>query len=386
MHVDLNAFFASAEVVRNPKLKNKSLVVGGTRKRAIVSTASYEAREKGIRSGMPLFMAQKLDPNVIALPVDFPYYQRLSSEFFSYMHRYSSLVEIASIDECYVDMTETLKGVKDPLAYLKNIQDGLLKETGLPCSIGIGPTKFLAKMASDYKKPLGITIFRRRELHKTIWPMPIGKMYGIGAKTAPQLEAIGVKTIGDLLTFPEEELRPILGKFYFTAVEWAKGYGNDVVDDEPFDPKSVGASRTFSYDTDDYEQIEQMIRKLSNEIAKRAKKNNKEGATIQLVLRNSDFKTRSFSKTYPEPFSKAEEIFTKAMILFDKHYNNEPLRLVGVALQNVEDKKRTTQQLSLFDVHKEDENTSEAKQLVDDLNKEFKKDVFTVLSEYNEEK
>ena len=182
MHIDLNAFYATAETIKDPSLVGKPLIIAGSSRRGIVSTASYEARKYGIRSAMPTYMALKLCPDVVIRGVDFALYQKLSNEFFSYIKRYTNIIEIASIDECYADMTECMKDVKDPYKFLEELMDLLYRETKLKCSIGLAPTKFLAKMGSDYKKPMGITIIRRKDIKKILWPLPIKDMNGIGKK------------------------------------------------------------------------------------------------------------------------------------------------------------------------------------------------------------
>lgn len=349
MHIDLNAFFATAEVIRNPALANKPLVVGGTGRRGIVSTASYEARAFGIHSAMPTYMAERLCPNLIILPSDFKLYSRLSREFFDFVRHYTSRIEIASIDECYADMTETLKNVKNPIEFLTNLQKDLYEKTKLKCSIGIGPTKFLAKMASDYQKPMGLTIFRRRDLAQTLWKLPIKSMYGVGKKTYPRLEKIGIHTIGDLATSESEEVKNLLGKFYFTLKEWVTGYGSDEVNPEPDDPKSIGNSRTLASDTDDYDEIRSMIIYLCQEVSERAQAEKMLGSTIQIVLKNSDFSTINRSITLEKPTNDLGIIYLEAMRLFDKNYQGQMIRLVGVTLANLVAVSEVTTQLSLFD-------------------------------------
>lgn len=207
MHIDLNAFFATAETIKDPSLEGLPLVVAGTSRRGIVSTASYEARKYGIHSAMPTYQARQLCSNLIILPGDYEYYQKLSNEFFEYLKTYSSIIEPASIDEGYVDITEQITNVNDPMKYLRDIQNGLYEKTKLKCSIGIGPTKFLAKMASDMKKPMGITIIRRKDIQKILWPLPIKDMFGIGKKTFPRLESLGIYKIGDLATTESLEVK-----------------------------------------------------------------------------------------------------------------------------------------------------------------------------------
>jgi DNA polymerase-4 len=360
-------------------LANKPLVVGGTGRRGIVSTASYEARAFGIHSAMPTYMAERLCPNLIILPSDFKLYSRLSREFFDFVRHYTSLIEIASIDECYADMTETLKNVKNPIEFLTNLQKDLYEKTKLKCSIGIGPTKFLAKMASDYQKPMGLTIFRRRDLAHTLWKLPIKSMYGVGKKTYPRLEKIGIHTIGDLATSESEEVKNLLGKFYFTLKEWVTGYGSDEVNPEPDDPKSIGNSRTLASDTDDYDEIRSMIIYLCQEVSERAQAEKMLGSTIQIVLKNSDFSTINRSITLEKPTNDLGIIYLEAMRLFDKNYQGQMIRLVGVTLANLVAVSEVTTQLSLFD--STITTVSKTEQIIQNFNKITEKPLLKRLSD-----
>lgn len=379
MHIDLNAFFATAEVIRNPSLANKPLVVGGTGRRGIVSTASYEARAFGIHSAMPTYMAERQCPNLIILPPDFRLYSKLSRDFFNFVRHYSPIVEVASVDECYVDMTEAMKTIKNPVEYLTKMQNDLFIKTKLKCSIGIGPTKFLAKMASDYKKPMGITIFRRRDLASNLWLLPIKSMYGVGKKTAPRLEKIGINTIGDLAKNESDEVKNLLGKFYYTLKDWANGFGSDEVHTESEDPKSIGNSRTLMSDTDDYEEIREMVVYLCQEVSERAKNEQMLGSTIQLILKKSDFSVINRSTTLSKPTNDLGIIFLESMKLFDKNYHGEMIRLVGVTLANLVASNDVVTQLSLFDASNKAQSKTE--QIIDNFNKIIEKPLLKKLSD-----
>lgn len=383
VHIDLNAFFATAEEIRNPDLADKPIIIGGDGRKGIVSTASYPARKFGIRSGMPTFQAKRLCPHVLILPVDFRYYGLLSREFFAFVHKYSKKVEKASVDECYVDMTDTLKDVKDVRGFFLDMQAKLLKKTGLKCSIGVGPTKFLAKMASDMKKPMGLTILRRRDIPTLLYPLPIRDFYGIGKKTSPKLEAAGIKTIGDLakrINADDADLQLILGKFFYVIKDWVNGYGNDEVDLEPWDPKSIGNSSTFMQDTDDFTEIKEVISSLSKEVSERAQAERKKGSTVQLVIKDTEFKTINRSITFKEPTNDYQTIFDKALTLLERHYKGLPIRLVGVTLQNLIDPRDLVIQMSLFDYRKHEEE-SETKLLINELNRKLAKPILIRASE-----
>lgn len=380
MHIDLNCFFARAQVIKEPELEGKPLIIAGTTRRGIVSTASYEARKFGINSAMPTYMALRLCPNVIIRNCDFNLYHELSQKFFSYIKKYTDIIEIASIDECYADMTEVMKDCKDPVAFLKNLQDNLFHETKLMCSIGLAPTKFLAKMASDIKKPMGITIIRRKDIKNILWPLPIKDMFGIGKKTYPKLEKIGIKTIGDFALDQQEETKKILGKFYYVLKDWAYGKGSDEVIVEANDPKSIGNSSTFLFDTDDYEEIRSMIYQESLDVSKRAEKENKIGYTITIVIKDSDFKTTSKSETIQVPTNSVEDIYNTALKLYDNYFVNKMIRLVGVTLSNLIDKKEFFVQMSFFDMEMHKEKCA-TKILINELNNKYRKNIFMKASE-----
>ncbi len=389
LHIDLNAFFVRCEEIRNPSLEGKPVIIGHEGRCGIVSTCSYKAREYGVRSGMPTFKAKQLCPQAIIVSDSrnsYKYYKEMSKSFFNIVKRYSKLIEPMSIDECFVDITEQIKNVKNPLAYIKEIQDTIYKETKLKCSIGVAATKFLAKMASDMKKPMGITVIRRKDVRKMLDPLPIGDFFGIGKKSAPRFIAAGYKTIGDLAKLVNEspeEASKFLGKFYSTIKDWINGYGSDVVDVEPFDPKSVGHSKTLMADTNNYDELADEIKEISKEVSEDAKRIDKIGYSVQIVLKNDEFKTTNASKRLERPTNDYEVIVSTALSLLDKKYNPEQnIRLVGVTLQQLIVPEEALIQLSIFDDPKQVEEECATKLLIADLNRKTKKETFKTMRDY----
>ena len=375
VHIDLNAFFVRCEEIRNPSLENKPVAIGHDGRGGIVSTCSYKAREYGIHSAMPMFQAKKLCPNLLILPSDFRYYWALSATFMNFVKRYTKLVEIASVDECYADFTETIKGVKDVPAFFRQLQLDLFKETKLKCSIGVASSKFLAKMGSDYQKPMGLTIIRKKDIAKILYPLPLEKMYGVGKKTAPRLKSIGVNTIGDLAYRCNQEdtdTKDILGKFFYVIKDWLNGNGSDEIIFEPEDPKSIGNSSTFMHDTSSIDEIRQMFENLSKEVSSRAIKEGKIGNTIQIVVKESDFKVHNKSITFETPTNDYKVILNLAMSLFSNNFNGLTVRLVGVTLQNLIDPHDMAIQMSLFDFEKHEEESA-TKLLINELNRKLNK-------------
>ena len=388
VHIDLNAFFARCEEMRDPSLENKPVAIGHDGRGGIVSTCSYKAREYGVSSAMPMFKAKELCPHLIIKPVDFRFYGAYSDRFKKFVKRYTKIVESASIDECFADFTETVKGIKDVPAFFRKLQMDLYHETGLKCSIGVAPTKFLAKMGSDYKKPMGLTIIRRSKVREILWPLSIDKMFGIGKKTCPRLKALGIYTIGDLgeaCNCEDESIKEELGKFFYVIKDWVNGYGSDEVITEPDDPKSIGNSTTLHEDTNSHDLIMETFRWLSKEVSDRAIHENKLGPTIQIVVKESTytdggFKVHNKSKTLDNPTNNADVIFNTAMDLYDKNFSHMTIRLLGVTLQNLIDTKDVAIQMSLFD-YQQHEEESATKLLINDFNRKLKKKALMRASE-----
>lgn len=386
MHIDLNQFFAAATRLLEPDLIGKPLIIAGDTRRGIVSTASYEARKYGISSAMPTYIAKKLCPKVIIREVNYKWYQQKSKEFFSYIkEHYSSHIEVASIDECYVDMTDLMKDIKDPYLYLKNLQEDVYNNTHLEASIGLGPTKFLAKMGSDYKKPMGITIIRKKDIKKILYPLPIEDFFGIGKKTCPKLKELGINTIGDFALNDSYEVKKVMGKFYLVAKEWINGEGDDHVDENPFDPKSISSTNTFLFDTNDYEEISKMLEIKAKEVSLDAIKNNKVGKTITLILKDSSFKSITRSITIDKPTNSFLDIYTNVMNLFDKFFNNQLIRLAGVGLSQLIDKEDFYVQMNLFNLEQNQKECS-TQLLINKLNRKANKELFYPASKIKEKK
>ncbi len=383
VHIDLNAFFVRAEEIKNPSLENKPVAVGHEGRAGIVSTCSYEARKFGVRSGMPMFKAKQLCPNLIIKHDDYHWYRTLSREFITFVKSYTRKVEIASVDECFADFTDNIRGVKDVKQYFLDFQNELFRKTKLKCSIGIGPTKFLAKMGSDYKKPMGLTIIRKKDIAKILYPLPIEDMFGVGKKSAPRLRDLGVNTIGDLareLNDENSETSKHLGKFSLELKEWLNGNGSDEISMEPWDPKSIGHSSTLMHDTNDLEIIKDMLSKLSKEVSEGAKKENKIGNTIQIIAKETNFRVHNKSIKLNEFTNDYKIIFNKAFKLYEDSFSNLVVRQVGVTLQNLISPKDLVVQMNFFDYEKHEEEST-TKLLINELNRKLSKPALKRASE-----
>jgi len=382
-HIDLNAFFVRCEELKNKSLIGKAVAIGHEGRGGIVSTCSYKAREFGVHSGQPMFKAKQLCPNLIIIPDDFKTYRKKSKEFMNYIRKFTSLIEPMSIDECFADFTNQIKNVKDPLKYFKDIQDGLYKQTGLMCSIGIAGTKFLAKMASDLKKPMGITVIRKKDIKKILYPLDVGDFFGIGKKSAPRLKNMGINTIGDLVERLENEdeiANGIMGKFKYTVLDWIHGEGSDVVCPEPSDPKSIGTSTTLLEDTDDFEEVKDVLRKLAEEVSERLIEENKSGNTIQIVIKTPEFKTFNKSAKLAYPTNDFKIIYDKSVSLFERNFAGQTIRLVGITLQHLVSPQDIAIQMSFDDYEKHEEENA-TRLLINDLNRKLEKPVLMRASE-----
>lgn len=350
-HVDMNSFYASVEMAQNPDLRGKPLAVAGNveERKGIIVTCSYEAREKGVKTTMPLWQARKLCPNLIVVPPDFETYKSYSSRMFQLLQEYTEWVEPVSIDEGYMDVTEC----ESPLETAEEIQQRLLNELKLPCSIGIGPNKFLAKMASDMKKPLGITVLRKRDLAKKLWPLKVGELHGIGKKTEEKLNKYGIITVKDLAEAADYEIKQRFGINGLKMKERANG-----IDPRPVDPssasdfRSIGSSTTLSEDINSTSEAEAVFQRLSEKVMNRLKTKGYMALTIAITIRYSDRKTITRSKMLLNATQDQAEISKIAIQLFRQHWNKEPVRLLGITASEVVERENATYQLDLFSIEK----------------------------------
>lgn len=364
-HIDLNAFFASCEELLDPSLKGKPLVVGGKSRRSVISTANYEARKYGIHSAMPMQQAEKLCKDLVIVNGHYAFYSDMSHQFMQIIHSYTDLVEKASIDECYADMTDVICRYPKPLDVAFEIQRRVLEETGLRCSIGIGPNMFLAKMASDMKKPMGITVLRIRDVPEKMWPLPIKEMQGIGKRTVPLLEDLNIHTIKDLATYQDlNALKPVLGKNIESMIKRANGYDDRTLMTD-YDSKSMGISETLLEDVTDYDELRGLIRTLCRRLSKRLKEAHKAGYHVSLRICYYDFRNANKSKKLSAPIWTSDDLFVQAMILFDSSYEEEEaVRLIGVSVSDFAGEDFLAKQVSLFDAPEEESTT----EILHDLN------------------
>lgn len=342
LHVDMDAFFASVEVVDNPKLKGKPVIVGGNSERGVVATCSYEARKYGVRSAMPIYMSKAQCPNGIYLPTRMYRYKEVSREIFKIFYKITPYVEPLSIDEAYLDITE-LK--KDPVSIARYIKEMVIKTTGLTISVGISYNKFLAKLASDWNKPDGLKIITEDMIPKILLPLPINKIYGLGKKSTEKLNSIGIFTIEELYNLPEELLTEFFGKYGVEIYKRIRG-----IDDRKIEVsrerKSIGRETTLKSDTLDKKELEIYIKNFCNSISKTLNAKGLSGKTVTLKIKTSTFENHTKNKTLSFYIWKEEDILREALDILYSIDLNEEIRLIGVSISSLNETK--LQQLTLF--------------------------------------
>jgi DNA polymerase-4 len=333
----MDAFFAAVEEKRNPDLKGKPVVIGGMgdpSQRSVVSTANYEARKFGIHSAMPLKTAYKFCPQAIFLPVDFEAYEAASHQFKKVLLNITSIMEDIGIDEAYLDISDKTDSNE---IIVEKIKTGIYEKTGLSCSIGIAPNKLLAKIASDMKKPNGLTIFTANDIESRLWPMPIRKLYGIGPKTEEHLKAINIETIGQVAALPLDTLVERFGVSYgHYLYEAARG-----IDESPlithWEPKSFSRARTFQVDVKDWQTIARTIAELTKEVVSDLTGNGYCARTITLKIRYSDFRTITRGCSAQEAVRREDDIRRLAFFCLKRvDLIGKRVRLVGVRVGNLE--------------------------------------------------
>ena len=349
--VDMNAFFISCEMTRNDEIAGRPAAVAGNPKNrtGIILAANYEARKYGVKTTMVVNQALKLCPNMILVPPDHHFYEKKSQAVMELLRNYSPIIEQNSIDEAWLDMTGTDKLFGTPLETAHKIMDNINYDLGLWCSIGISENKLLAKIASEVKKPMGITQLWIKDIKTKLWPLKVTDLYGVGKQTGIRLNNIGIQTIGDLAGYNSKALIQMFGKQGAELQRLANG-----IDDSPVTPhvsgemKSIGRSTTLAEDVVNVEDVRAIFLEMCEEIGFDARKHNKKARTIQITIKFSDFKsiTRQVGVT---PTFLTKDIYEKGFSLLKKNWNSfKPVRLVGISISGFEN-DCLSGQMSLFD-------------------------------------
>jgi DNA polymerase-4 len=342
-HVDMDAFFVSVEELFNPALKGKAVVVGGQRdERGVVSAASYEARKFGVHSAMPLRTAAKQCPHAIFVDGHPELYSEYSQKAREVLHDFSPAVEMASIDEAYLDMTGTERLHGPPLLSAHKLHQQMKERTGLNCSIGIGATRLMAKISSDKAKPNGILYVLHGQEESFLAPLDVGKIPGVGKVTKARLNQIGITYIGDLLRVDQQVLEENFGKWGQALAGKARGedagawFEGEV--GEEWEAKSISHEHTFGRDTAELDKLESTLAHLSEKVGRRMREQNFTARTIQLKLRYSDFSTITRAHSLPTPTQMDTEIFSAIGKLFHGNWERgRAVRLLGVQASHFED-------------------------------------------------
>lgn len=367
LHADLDAFFASVEQRDNPELRGKPVLVGGAGPRGVVAAASYEAREFGCRSAMPGAVARRLCPHAIFVKGSFAKYKEASRAVFDIFETATPLVEPLSVDEAFLDVTGSLRLLGDGETIARKIRADVKRETQLTVSIGVAPSKLVAKIASDLDKPDGLVIVPDGTVEGFLEPLAISRLWGVGPASEAKLKTLGITTFGQLRALDKPTLKHLFGTMGDALWNRCRG-----IDDRPVvtdrRAKSIGHERTFGENLNTLDQCHAQVVDLAERVAWRLRRANRAASTLTLKVRNGEFRTITRNHTLTEPTAESAAIVREASALLDtwsaRHF--EPVRLLGVSASNL----ATPQGPGLFDAP-EHEKTSRVDEAADAIRSKF---------------
>jgi DNA polymerase-4 len=348
IHIDMDAFYASVEQRDDPRLRGKPVIVAWRGNRSVVCAASYEARKFGVRSAMPAVRAERLCPNAIFLPPDFSRYRAISRQVREILKRHTDLIEPLSLDEAYLDVSENKTGLPTATQVARTIREQIRSELSLTASAGVAPNKFLAKIASDWKKPDGLFVIQPEEIDSFLLPLPVGRLPGVGKVTEGKLKHLDVQTVSDLRRLELPTLEGHFGRYGVRLFELARGIDkNEVIPDRL--TQSISAEDTFERDVL-LTEMDPMIRRLAEHTWAASRKESRIAHTVVLKLKTSDFKILTRSHTPLSPPSSCDELTSIALSLRDRVglKPGQRFRLVGVGLGNFQDPQDARAQPPLF--------------------------------------
>tara|TARA_B100000131_G_scaffold306311_1_gene333243 strand:- start:294 stop:1544 length:1251 start_codon:yes stop_codon:yes gene_type:complete len=380
LHVDMDAFFVSAELVRRPELRGLPVVVGGTGGRGVVAAASYEARSFGIFSAMSTYQARRLCPRAVFLQGDHSYYASVSSKVMGIFERYTPLVEPISLDEAFLDVGGSVRLHGLPYEIAQSIRRDINHEQGLTCSVGIAPNKFLAKLATEEAKPspgpsgpipgLGVKVVEEHEIQEFLDPLPVRSLWGVGPVTVARLDQIGVSTVFQLRNFPRDSLIQALGKTQGAHLHrLAHGVDERNVEARQ-NIKSLSHEETFSEDLYSEERITTEIFRMADAVGKRLRGLGILGATVNLKVRLKDFSTFTRSVTLPDPTDSGKTVGKTAVNLLRSVETSSGVRLLGVGVSNLTESDLGLQ-LSFDDIDGKDPEWRDAEKAIDEIHERF---------------
>jgi DNA polymerase-4 len=348
LHVDMDAFYASVELISHPELRGKPMIVGGGGGRGVVLSATYEARAKGVASAMPMVRAKRLCPEAVVLPPSFGRYSQASAGVMEVFRSVTPLVEPLSLDEAFLDVRGAAKRLGGPRQVGEWIRATVQDEQGITCSVGVASTKFVAKLASAHCKPDGLLVVPADRVVEFLHPLPVAALWGVGEKTEQVLRNLGLHTVGDLAGTPVKTLQRALGPAagsHLSALAW----GRDERVVTPLEPdKSIGAEETFPVDVDDPSVVRRELLRLSERTAARLRASGQVGRTVSIKIRFADFTTITRSKTLPEATDVGRVVYGTALALYDAlGLERARLRLVGVRVEQIIDAGSQPHQLVL---------------------------------------
>jgi DNA polymerase-4 len=376
MHIDVNNAFLSwtaIDLLNNGSkydIRNSYAVIGGDEKRraGIVLAKSMPAKRQGVVSGETLYSARKKCKVLRTYPPNFKFYQEMSKKLFNLISKYTPDIEIASIDECYIDYTKIKKMQGDELEFAKKIQKEIQEELGFTVNIGIANNKLCAKMASDFTKPNRIHTLYSTEIETKMWPLDVGELFGIGKKTTPKLNKLGIYKIKDLALSTPEKLYPSFKNQSQQMINWANGIDDSPVISIPPEPKGIGNEITIDHDVNNIDELYKYLLFISEKVGERIRKQNKYANVIAVILKDNKFKRFSHQKKLETPINSSDEIYIYSKKILNEIYDNQKIRLIGIRLDNLTDKK--IKQVSIFDKNEKEDNIDN---IIDKINEKYGK-------------